>query len=250
MFFDWFMVHNNNIDCKINIGGIFAAMAEILDIRELELNDSHKEALDKYNELGPGEAFILLSVNEPKELLGQFQQKHYGEFEWWPLEIGADLCRVHIGKSITTKATESIVGYMQTDHARLDVIMARFKDSVKSGDWDEAFSHFKEFDHGLRRHIKVEEELLFPIFEDKTGMKDAGPTLVMRMEHEDIRETLTRTFCATKAGDESAVRESSDALVNYLLDHNMKEEHVLYPELDACVNETERIDAIKKAQTY
>ena len=81
-------------------------------------------------------------------------------------------------------------------------------------------------------------------------MKDAGPTMVMRMEHEEIRDTLSRTLEATGTENAEAVTESSNALVNYLCDHNMKEEHVLYPELDACVNDAERIEAIKKSQVY
>ncbi len=225
-------------------------MAEILDVRALAPKDRHKGIFDRYNALTTGEAFILVNDHEPKPLLYQFQAEHYGEFEWWPLESGPDAWRVQVGKGLVAPAMTSLAGYMQTDHARLDAIMARFKTATKDGDWDGALVHFCEFDLGLRRHIKVEEELLFPIFEEKTGMKDAGPTLVMRMEHEEIRETLSRVLNATKASDESAAKESTDALVNYLGDHNMKEEHVLYPELDACVNDTERAEAIKKAQTY
>jgi uncharacterized protein (DUF2249 family) len=225
-------------------------MAEILDVRALEPKERHKGIFDRYNALGTGEAFILVNDHEPKPLLYQFQAEHYGEFEWWPLESGPEVWRVQVGKGLVAPAMKSLAGYMQTDHVRLDAIMARFKEAVKQGKWEEALSHFKEFDLGLRRHIKVEEELLFPVFEDKTGMKDAGPTMVMRMEHEEIRETLSRTLAATEASDETTATEATNALVNYLTDHNMKEEHVLYPELDACVNDNERAEAIKKAQIY
>lgn len=225
-------------------------MADILDVRALEPKDRHKGIFDRYGALSAGEAFILVNDHEPKPLLYQFQAEHSGEFEWWPLESGPDAWRVQVGKGLVVPAMTTIAGYMQTDHVRLDAIMGRYKSAIKDGDWIKALSHFKEFDLGLRRHIKVEEELLFPIFEGKTGMKDAGPTLVMKMEHEEIREILSRVLAATEAKDEGAATESTGALINYLGDHNMKEEHVLYPELDACVNDTERIEAIKKAQTY
>ncbi len=225
-------------------------MADILDVRALEPKDRHKGIFDRYNALSTGEAFILVNDHEPKPLLYQFQAEHSGEFEWWPLESGPDVWRVQVGKGLVKGAMTTLAGYMQTDHARLDAIMERFKKATKDGNWDEALAHFKEFDLGLRRHIKVEEELLFPIFEEKTGMKDAGPTLVMKMEHEEIREILSRVLGATEGSDESAATESTGALINYLGDHNMKEEHVLYPELDACVNDTERVEAIKKAQVY
>ena len=55
------------------------------------------------------------------------------------------------------------------------------KDSAKRQDlirrqWNE-FSKkeaFKEFKLGLQRHIVWEEELLFPIWEEKTGMVEDG----------------------------------------------------------------------------
>ncbi|MBE9532094.1 MAG: DUF2249 domain-containing protein [Proteobacteria bacterium] len=225
-------------------------MAEILDVRALEPKDRHKGIFDAYITLGPGEAFILVNDHEPKPLLYQFQAEHYGEFEWWPLESGPDVWRVQVGKALVSGAATTLAGYMQTDHLRLDSIMARFKGAIKGEQWEAAIKSFKEFDLGLRRHIQVEEELLFPAFEAKTGMKDAGPTMVMKMEHEEIREILGRTLSATEAKDASAVTEASDTLVNYLSDHNMKEEHVLYPELDACVDDIERAEAIKKAQIF
>lgn len=225
-------------------------MAKILDVRELVPKDRHKTIFETYETLGTGESFILVNDHDPKPLLYQFQAEHYGNFEWWPLEQGPEVWRVQVGKGLVAPAMTTLAGYMQTDHARLDSIMALFKEAIKGSEWDEALKNFKEFNLGLRRHIKVEEELLFPAFEEKTGMKDAGPTMVMKMEHEEIRELLTRTLAATEASVDSAVTESADALVNFLGDHNMKEEHVLYPELDACVNDAERSEAIKKAQTF
>lgn len=225
-------------------------MAEILDVRALEPKERHKGIFDRYDALGPGEAFILVNDHEPKPLLYQFQAEHYGEFEWWPLETGPEVWRVQVGKGLVTPAMTTLAGYMQTDHLRLDAIMSRYKKALGAGQWSEALSHFKEFDLGLRRHIKVEEELLFPAFEAKTGMKDAGPTMVMKMEHEEIRDILTRVLEATGAEDTDAAKEASDALINYLGDHNMKEEHVLYPELDACLNDAEVVESIKKAQVF
>jgi len=35
-----------------------------------------------------------------------------------------------------------------------------------------------------------EEELLFPMWEEKTGMIEDGPTPVMRFEHDQIKQLL------------------------------------------------------------
>ena len=42
-------------------------------------------------------------------------------------------------------------------------------------------SLFSQFDTGVRAHIAWEEEILFPPFEEKTGM---------RMEHQQIKQLL------------------------------------------------------------
>ena len=46
------------------------------------------------------------------------------------------------------------------------------------------------FKGGLERHIRWEEDLLLPLWEDKTGMSDGGATFVMRREHRQIEEHL------------------------------------------------------------
>ena len=48
-----------------------------------------------------------------------------------------------------------------------------------------------EFTCGLSRHINVEEGVLFPTFEQMTGMT-TGPTTVMRSEHVEIRRLMER----------------------------------------------------------
>jgi iron-sulfur cluster repair protein YtfE (RIC family) len=52
-----------------------------------------------------------------------------------------------------------------------------------------AIENFEEFKAGLEQHIIWEEEILFPCFEKKFGLRGA-PTEVMRSEHRDIRKFL------------------------------------------------------------
>ncbi|MDO8427130.1 MAG: hemerythrin domain-containing protein, partial [Deltaproteobacteria bacterium] len=130
-----------------------------------------------------------------------------------------------------------------------DSIFERFQDALRENRWEDASHDFREFSVGLRRHIRVEEEILFPVFEEKTGMTESGPTFVMRMEHTEIKELLDKIISATDAKNESQATNSSRDIFNILSDHNMKEEHILYPESDSFLTEAERAKVIKKAQT-
>jgi len=187
--------------------------------------------------------------HDPKPLLYQFQSENDGEFEWWPLERGPEVWRIEIARRDSGNP-RTITEFLQADHRRLDAIYADFRGDVDSGNMEEAAKKFREFDLGLRRHIQVEEDILFPVFEEKTGMTDAGPTFVMRMEHQEIKETMERILGNADSGDQAKAREGAEMLLQVLSEHNMKEEHILYPESDAFLMNAEREEVIKKAQTY
>jgi len=68
---------------------------------------------------------------------------------------------------------------MSVDHDRLDEIFEGFK-KLKDDDIDAAGKLFLEFKTGLLQHINWEEDILFPVFEQKTGIHDTGPTAIMR----------------------------------------------------------------------
>src|SRR5262245_9518428 len=80
---------------------------------------------------------------------------------------------------------DSITRYLSWDHDRLDGLLGEVTRHVEDGHFVQASSIFSTFDQGLRRHIRLEEELLFPLFECRTGMRN-GPTAVMRNEHRQI----------------------------------------------------------------
>ena len=224
-------------------------MEKILDVRQMAPKDRHSSIFDTFIGLNRGESFILVNDHDPKPLLYQFQGEHDGEFDWWPLEQGPQVWRISIVKRQVNDPNRTVTEYLESDHMRLDGIFNRFQDAVIGNRWEEASSDFREFSLGLKRHIKVEEEVLFPVFEEKTGMVDSGPTYVMRMEHKEIHELLDRILEAADAKDAKVIGDASGALLGILSDHNMKEEHILYPESDSFLTDSERVGVVKKAQT-
>lgn len=125
---------------------------------------------------------------------------------------------------------KSITGYYEADHDRLDGLFKTFQE-LKRTDFPKAKQAFVNFKFGLQRHIVWEEEILFPAFEGKTGMKNAGPTEVMRLEHRQIGAALEAIHQKVKHQDPECDREE-EALLSLLSSHNMKEENILYPTID------------------
>lgn len=224
------------------------ATQNIVDVRDVAPPQRHPMIMGTFGNLQPGESFMLVNDHDPKPLLYQFQNEHDGEFDWWYLEQGPEQWRVTVARRKEADPNRTVTEYFETDHRRLDAIYDRFQDAVREGRWDEAASGIREFILGLTRHIKAEEEILFPVFEQKTGMVDAGPTFVMRMEHTDIKDLLEKLLDGALDSDAEKVAEASRSFVSLLTDHNMKEEHILYPESDQFMNEAERTQVVKKAQ--
>jgi regulator of cell morphogenesis and NO signaling len=120
---------------------------------------------------------------------------------------------------------KSIVRYYEDDHDRLDTLFQQFRGS-KSSSADNATRMFLEFSNGLLRHIRWEEEILFPLFEQKTGMYDRGPTVAMRSEHAIIKRHLDAIAQKISSRD-FTTDEDEQLLVNTLVLHTQKEEQFL-----------------------
>nr|MBI3613312.1 hemerythrin domain-containing protein [Nitrospirota bacterium] len=132
----------------------------------------------------------------------------------------------------------SIRTFFQQDHARLDDLLVRFQ-TLKRSDYAEAKDRFIEFKFGLQRHIVWEEDLLFPPWEEATGLIEGGPTQVMRREHRQIADCLEALHKKVQAADPDS-DEEEQALLALLSSHNRKEERVLYPALDETLSEEAR----------
>lgn len=132
----------------------------------------------------------------------------------------------------------TVSGFFQQDHDRLDALFQAFQ-TLKRSNFAKAKETFKEFKVGLQRHIVWEEDLLFPLWEEKTGMSEGGPTFVMRNEHRLIGQHLEAIHDKVAEQNPDSDQEEA-ALLNILGSHNMKEERVLYPSIDQVTSEEER----------
>lgn len=85
----------------------------------------------------------------------------------------------------------------------------------------------------LRRHIWVEEEVLFPALREQGLL---APVLVMLREHGQIWRTLDELEQQLAADPAApAAVATCHRLLAELLHHNVKEERILYPVADAAV---------------
>lgn len=132
-----------------------------------------------------------------------------------------------------------ISDYMTAHHRRCDEAFARARAMAAASDWVGLARDGEAFLREIERHIEVEEEILFPAFEEKTGMS-SGPTEVMRTEHEQMRVLFARMRAATEAKDGVEYANAAETFLSLMQQHNAKEEDMMYPMLDQALGEEAR----------
>ena len=134
---------------------------------------------------------------------------------------------------------ETISAYLAEDHGRLGSLLAAVSVQMAEGRLEEAKAAWGPYEAGLCRHLRLEEELLFPVFEVRSGLSD-GPTVSLRIEHREIRRIAALLRGGVEREDPAAFADGLRLLGEVLADHESKEEHVLYPTTDALLAPGER----------
>jgi len=127
---------------------------------------------------------------------------------------------------------ETISSFLTQDHRACDEEFANMENSVASGDWIDANSKLVKFSTDLLHHFDMEEKVMFPAFENKTGMTQ-GPTAMMRMEHDQMRGLLEDLKADVNATNKDHFFGVSESLMMLMQQHNMKEEQMLYAMADS-----------------
>lgn len=125
----------------------------------------------------------------------------------------------------------TICSMMTKDHKDCDVLFVFAEKLADKKDWPALEKATDDFIRCMEAHLGMEEEVLFPAFESATGMTQ-GPTMVMSMEHEQMRELFgqMREALGNKSSDNFL--GLAETLLILMQQHNTKEEQMLYPMMD------------------
>lgn len=122
----------------------------------------------------------------------------------------------------------TIPTYMTARHRHCDDSFIAAESAVSSSDWITAETAWRTFTTDLEHHFCQEEQVLFPAFENATGMT-MGPTQVMRGEHVQMRQLVQEITNALNAKNKQQYLGLSETMMILMQQHNMKEENMLYP---------------------
>lgn len=123
---------------------------------------------------------------------------------------------------------DTIPSFMTAQHRHCDDSFIAAESAVSASNWSQADSQWATFTADLDKHFAQEETILFPAFEQATGMT-MGPTQVMRAEHAQMRQLVAEMTEQLSSQSKADFLGLSETLMILMQQHNMKEEQMLYP---------------------
>ena len=151
---------------------------------------------------------------------------------------------------MTTAATpapkhDSVTAYACSEHRRLEALLREASSRVEAGDFRAARKSHAAFQAGIESHIRIEEQVLFPLFETLVGIM-GGPTMTLRQEHREVLRTAALMRESLDRGDARAFQAGVTFLQGTLAPHHSREEHVLYPTTDRAITDQERRSVVER----
>jgi uncharacterized protein (DUF2249 family) len=222
-----------------------------VEAETLSFSERSSTLLSVFDSLSPGETFVFSSHESPDWLLATLRLERRGQFDWTPLETGRSGFRVEISRRAADRGSlRRVSDALCSDHERLARLEVEAFVARAAGDTAAAAARYEAFSSGLRRHIAIEEELLFPLFEKRAGLfPGSRPTEEMRTEHTEILRLLGEILRAI--GDPAKLPDQARAAFHEILEeHHGKEVGMLYPALDQVLTPEEGDAVVARIQGF
>ena len=133
------------------------------------------------------------------------------------------------GLDEATTLEQGLTAWFTRCHRTCDHLWAQVETAVEKGDEGEIVSTTSQFVAKTQKHLQTEEEILFPMLGQVTGMGSSGPVGVMLAEHEQMKRLLNLVEEHGQKGNGEQVIDFGDTLLMLTQQHNVKEEQILYP---------------------
>jgi hemerythrin-like domain-containing protein len=114
------------------------------------------------------------------------------------------------------------------EHSLYEDLLSQCQGAVEIEDWATVNLVFQELVMHLKRHMALEEEVLYPAYES-TPHAPQGPTTALREEHANIVRLIQDMAHVIKSKDSGHVLECLVHLENLMIKHHEKEEDIFLP---------------------
>ncbi len=138
------------------------------------------------------------------------------------------------------------------EHSLYENLLSQCQDAAEIEDWETVDHAFHDLVTHLKRHMALEEEVLYPAYETALHAPQ-GPTTALREEHSNIIRLIQDMARIIKTRDSEHALEGLVHLENHMIKHHEKEEdiflpmasHILNASHDELLRKLEEFDASK-----
>jgi len=114
------------------------------------------------------------------------------------------------------------------EHSLYENLLSRCTEAVEVEDWKTVNTLFKRMVTHLKRHMALEDEVLYPAYEASTTAPQ-GPTGALREEHDRIVQLVTDMARVLETRDSDYALECLAHLERQMIKHHEKEEDIFLP---------------------
>jgi len=111
------------------------------------------------------------------------------------------------------------------DHHKYDEMLTECEMAAEMADWKDAVRLFNEFTKDLKLHMQLEDEVIYPLFENKAAEAEDAIT-ELHEQHKDLVRLLTDLVYVIKNKNIDHFMESLIPLHKIMNEHNDYEEEV------------------------
>jgi len=207
------------------------------DLRGIPASRVQTAAFYEVKDLAAGEAVTLITADDPRLVMESLNLQLRDALAW-ETRAGAEGFRTRVVLREETQPTD-VVDLLTRDHRRVDELLAKALRRINAADVAGARPLLAAFSAGLRRHIRVENEILAPMLPQPVAMDGTSHAAVMLREHDEILAQLAEVEegLAFDAAPEAWEIEPFVAILSgTLAKHEHREESNLFPHWTAALH--------------
>lgn len=138
--------------------------------------------------------------------------------------------------------------WLEHEHSLYEDLLSGCQDAVECEDWKGADQLFGEMVASLKRHMAMEEEVLYPAYESESSAPQ-GPTQELRAEHDQILRLVGDVVRVIKSRGSDHALECLAHLENRMIKHHEKEEDIFLP-MASHILDAKREEIIRKLADF
>ncbi|GCB02118.1 hemerythrin HHE cation binding domain protein [Sulfuriferula multivorans] len=201
-------------------------------------------------DMARGETVTFLFAEDPAIILHSLNLQLRNNLRWEVSEEPGQHWRAVIHRAEDVPPVD-VLDMLKRDHKRLDAMFSQVIHLTDNGQLEMAHGLMRAFTEGLRKHLRVEHDLLARAIRTPPNSQGFDPSAAMVQEHNEILNQSVMIEAGFEETDASSasVGPLLAILAGYLSKHEQREEATLFPVWTGALNkapEQARMDLFNK----